>query len=250
MPIYFLNVLTWHLVTRSLGLKIPYRTNLKIWLISNTARYLPGGFWQYPSRIYLLSEQKVPKLKATAALLMEAFFNLLVGVLIVLTVLIFVPEFIKFNYIIWILFLIIISPLLMYFLRKKIRQSLKIFRYLKISGRILFFVLITIFFQYVFAGFALFILLNSFSVASLSLMPVLVGIFTASWLLGYLTIFAPSGLGVQEASIATLLSFFIPFSMASLVAIVFRIVLILAEVICLVLVFILLDKILDFKKEK
>lgn len=248
MPVYILNTLTWHFITKSLQLNLKYRINLRIWLISNTARYLPGGFWQYPSRIYLLNEQKVPKAKAAAALLLEGLFNLIVGSMVVLTVLLLLPDLIKIDYLIWSLLLVILVPLLGYFFKEKIEQKVKILKSLHISGGLLFLIFMTILFQYFFAGFALFMLFVSILPTSILMLPILVGIFTASWLLGYLTIFAPSGLGVQEASVATLLSFYTPFAIAGLVAIMLRIVLILAEVLCLAFVFLVLDKRLDLKK--
>lgn len=250
VPIYVLNTLTWHLLTKSLGINLPFKTNLRIWLLSNTARFLPGGFWQYPSRVYLLGKQKVTKVEATACLLLEALSNLVVGAMVVLVIFLFTPNIIKIDKLFWVLIFTISLPLIIYLVKTKIPKKLKIFKSLKISKRTLTLLFITIFLQYFFAGLTLFILINSVIPISITLIPILVGIFTASWLLGYIAVFAPSGLGVQEVSMATLLSFYIPFSLAGFFAILFRVALLLAEALVLFFVFIVLDKLLDLKKQK
>ena len=250
VPIYIFNTLTWHLLTKSVGINLPFKVNLRIWLLSNAARFLPGGFWQYPSRIYLLNEQKVTKAKATACLLLEALSNLVVGAMVVVIVFLFTPNIIKIDKLIWVLIFIILLPFLFYLAKTKVTQKFKIFKSLKISQKTVSLIFLTIFLQYFFAGLVLFILMNNVFTVTLILMPILVGIFTASWLLGYVAIFAPSGLGVQEASLATLLSSYIPFSLAGFLAILFRVVLLLAEAFTLFFVFIILDKLLDLKKQK
>lgn len=250
VPLYFLNAFTWHLLTKAVGVNLPFKKNLRIWLFSNTARFLPGGFWQYPSRIYLLDKQKVTKVEATASLLLEALSNLVVGAMVVLVIFLFTPNIIKIDKLFWVLIFTISLPLIIYLVKTKIPKKLKIFKSVKISKRTLALLFITIFLQYFFAGLTLFILINSVIPISITLIPILVGIFTASWLLGYIAVFAPSGLGVQEVSMATLLSFYIPFSLAGFLAILFRVVLLLAEALVLFFVFIILDKLLDLKKQK
>lgn len=69
-----------------------------------------------------------------------------------------------------------------------------------------------------------------------------VGIYTASWIIGYVTFFAPSGLGVQDVSIAALLSVFVPLPIASAIAILFRIILTLTELLTVLIVFWLTKK--------
>ena len=89
LPLPFIfNVVAWHLVTRSQGEKISFSKNFEAWMFSNFARYLPGGIWQYPSRILLLSKEGVSKESCIKCLVLEALFVVFVGLLIVFFVLI------------------------------------------------------------------------------------------------------------------------------------------------------------------
>lgn len=62
--VYLSNIICWHMLTKSLDMRINLLKNLRIWMLSNFSRLLPGGIWQYPSRVYLLSGEKVTKTKA------------------------------------------------------------------------------------------------------------------------------------------------------------------------------------------
>lgn len=70
-----------------------------------------------------------------------------------------------------------------------------------------------------------------------SLLPVFIGMFSLSWLLGYITLLAPAGLGVTEMSLTALLSLYIPFSLAAVLAIAFRVALVGTEIMFLLVAF-------------
>jgi glycosyltransferase 2 family protein len=55
------------------------------------------------------------------------------------------------------------------------------------------------------------------------LLPVLTGIFVAAWVMGFVVVFAPQGLGVREGVMVLLLSFFMPVAAASVIAVAFRV---------------------------
>src|SRR3989344_3756096 len=69
--IYVSNILSWHIVTKFLGLELSIFSNAKIWMISNFSRFIPGGIWQYPSRVILLAKKGVDKKSAITAVLIE-----------------------------------------------------------------------------------------------------------------------------------------------------------------------------------
>jgi hypothetical protein len=56
-----------------------------------------------------------------------------------------------------------------------------------------------------------------------SLLPVLTGIFVAAWVMGFVVVFAPQGLGVREGVMVLLLSFYMPVAAASVIAVAFRV---------------------------
>lgn len=255
IPIYMANVFSWYLVTKSQGLNISFKKNLRIWMLSNLSRYLPGGIWQYPTRVYLLSKEGSSKIKATSAVLIEVLFNISVGSLIILIYIIFGRFSLGLNGLERLLILIISIPVLLVFISnnkilisiskylRKFNNKFESIKGIKLSFKWLLPLTGAFFIQFFLAGTVLFILSTLAIDLSLGLIPTFIVIFTASWLLGYITFFAPSGLGVQEVSIAGFLTFFMPFPIASAVAILFRITLLISEVIFIYLVlFVLKNK--------
>ncbi len=55
------------------------------------------------------------------------------------------------------------------------------------------------------------------------------GFYAFSWVVGFLSFFAPGGLGVTEITLAYLLSFMMPLSLASSITILYRFLLTVAE---------------------
>lgn len=239
--VFPINSIAWHLVTRALGANISLEKNLQVWMFSNIARFLPGGFWQYPGRVYLSGKSGLSRTLATTAVVLEAIFVLSIGALVVLATFFFWKLPLDITGIEPVLFFVVSLPLLLSFLSNQ-KVATSIAKMLaRISGKdettikvsLPFHwipILATIFFlQFFFAGSILFILSKAVVELSFTAYPIFIGIFAASWLIGYITFFAPSGLGVQEASIAALLSFYMPFPVAGIIAILLRILLFVAE---------------------
>ena|SRR3989344_463090 len=85
-------------------------------------------------------------------------------------------------------------------------------------------------------GFALYFIILSLNI---DLNPLfiftLTSFYAISWLVGFLSFFSPGGLGVTEASLAFLLSTLIPLPIATTIALLFRLILTLSEILIFVL---------------
>jgi uncharacterized membrane protein YbhN (UPF0104 family) len=81
-----------------------------------------------------------------------------------------------------------------------------------------------------FVGTAFFVLLNAVHPLSLAWLPTVIAIYAISWMAGFLAPFAPSGLGVREGAMILLLGQVLPVPAVTVTAILFRLWLILAEV--------------------
>lgn len=238
---FFFNVVAWHLVTRSQGEKISFSKNFEVWMLSNFARYLPGGIWQYPSRVLLLSKERVSKEATVKCLVLEALFVVFAGLLVVFSV--FVSGGLGLspggvNY----LLVALLSSVLFFFLTKN--QSLmnilgKLFS--KVAGKkrsvkgiemsLGWAPVLTLayFLAFLFPSVILFLLAKGVVTLTLNLLPLFIGAYAASWLLGYVAFFAPAGIGVREAALASFLSVYMPFSVAAVLVIALRIALLAAE---------------------
>lgn len=239
---YLFNVVSWHLLTKVLSLHISFKNNLKIWTFSNLTRFLPGKIWQYPSRILLLSENRVNNFASGAATIIEILLNFSsASVVVFLSFLLWkFPKELTGHYLL--LYILMIAPLFIIFLFNK--KSLNFFGQLfrrithrKITGLekiklsyLKIFPLLVIFaLRFCITSAFLLFLIKSFVQTSLVNYIFILGVSTFSWLLGYLSFFSPAGLGVAEISLATLLSPVVPFSVGSIIAIVFRLITLLTE---------------------
>lgn len=244
--IYISNIFSWHVITRLLGLKLSLVSNTKIWMISNFSRFIPGGIWQYPSRVVLLSRKKVSKRLAVTAVLIEGLMTLSFGAGTVIFTLAFWELPVKYQALQGILWVFLFLPLLIFlFTNKKIfdktiliyskltKREKVSFESIKIERKQLPLLFLSFFARFFFIGGALFFLIRLASPISYTLFPMIVGIYAFSWLLGYISFFAPAGLGVTEITLAALLSFYIPFSLGAVLAVVFRVVILIAEAIFL-----------------
>jgi hypothetical protein len=81
-------------------------------------------------------------------------------------------------------------------------------------------------------GIAYYLLINSLTPSPLSQLPMVVGAFTIAWVVGFLALFAPAGLGVVEGTLTFLLGFFFPVPVATVVALFARLIRTIAELIC------------------
>lgn len=242
MPIYLVNGLSWYLVLRGCGVNFSYRDSLRIWVFSNIGRYIPGAVWQYMGRVYLTSNKGVPVSVALGSLIWEAFFVTYVGLAISsLTVLPYL--FFKYNFL-WglnyVVFGILITVLLVFFkfqdeifvILNKVAVMFnlpKIGKNSAINIRYLPFILFSFAAQYILGGTVLFLVSNIIWSVPINHLPMFVGIYASAWTFGYLFIFAPSGLGVQEVALAGFISFFVPLPIATVIAILFRIITIIGE---------------------
>lgn len=241
MIAFFINVYSWHLLLVLHGIKTPLWKNSKIWMISNFSRLIPGTIWQYSSRIYMMQTEGISKSKSSTMLLLEGVFSITGAVLVIILTLPFwqLSNLNNYRSLLFISFLFI--PFLLLVTNKKVHEAL-ILLVKKISGKNIqlikklhipftkfAFLTMTFSLRFVSTGLAFIFLSQTMVEVSPILYPTYIGIFTFSWLIGYLAFFVPGGLGVIEASISSLLSFIIPFSTAAVLAIVYRTVMLISE---------------------
>lgn len=254
--VYVVNIFSWHMVTRALGANVSFKGNVRIWMLSNLSRLLPGGIWQYPSRIYLLSKEKISKTLGATAVIAEALFTLSVGAAVVFASLAFwqLPEkFVTYGKALWTLLFVPLLLIILLTNQKVINRAVALIA--KVKGKreavlrdirippVWLPVLITAFLaRFLVIGSALFFLTRLVLPLDLSLLPIFIGVFSLSWLLGYITLLAPAGLGVTEVSLTALLSLYIPFSIAAVLAIAFRVALVGTEIIFLLVAFLFIKE--------
>jgi len=230
----------WIVQLISKSKSITFRQSLKVYFVSNLATYIPGTYWFIPGRIVMNTKHGVNALQTGASTLLEQFLIILSGALFGLSAVNLIAEQLHFQVASfwWIVMVIIIGLIAIH------PRSIQ--RIINLMARILKTEQVSIRLHY---GTALLLLMWSCTIWTMSafslwfltkaFIPEIpftqVGIFGAifaiSWLIGFFTPFAPSGIGVREGVMGiAFVAIGIPLEITVLLAALSRVLIILEDV--------------------
>lgn len=226
----FIGSFVWGYILNSISQKSSYRKHIYNYSISNLAKRLPGTIWYVASRAQMYSEEGIPLSVTTLASGLEMTIIAIAGII---TVLIFSTEII-FRYrlnpliFVFILFigLIILQP-------SFIKWFLKFFKIegIKINYPLILVGLLTYIIVWMIGGFLLFEITNIIYPLPVQQIGYVIGSWTLVGVISILFIFSPSNFGVTELGLSLLLSSIIPFSIAVVISVLSRILIIIFEII-------------------
>lgn len=237
--IYPEGAVCWWVVLRKLGVNISVRSAMRIWIIANTSRYIPGKIWQYVGRVELAKrEAGIERSKTMFSLLLEIFLVVTAAGLVSILALPFVGiNSIDKGFAIFLLpvLLILLHPKLANFILPLIAKFSK--NKINIPFSLSFNQFLSTFPLYILNfllnGLALYLLVISVYGDHLGIhlthIFAISGFYAFSWTVGFLSIVAPGGLGVTEITLSYLLSFLMPLPLASSITILYRFLLTIAE---------------------
>ena len=230
--------LAWNLLVRHMGGNPALRKGMKVYFLSNLGWYVPGKVWYAVGRVYLGQQEGVSVGVISTSLLMEVVLSLVSSALMATLALPLIAPLLgtKSLYLgiaaltlgLAILHPALMKPLLALlerFLPGPKRETLPSLRYSVMLGLLVGYLVI-----WGLVGVAFFILLSAVYPLARVWLPIIIAIYAVSWIAGFLTPFAPSGLGVREGTMILLLGQYLPVPAVTATAILFRIWLILAEV--------------------
>lgn len=245
MVVQFLTPLTWGFVLwRCLQARLAWRESLVIWYLSQVSKYLPGGVWNYVSRVYLCTEQGIPPSKAVLSMILEIVLILLAQATTVLLTLPFWMDGARGS--LWVL---LILPLGAILLQPRIFNGV-----LAIVARKSGFqdppqvnlglgtvaaILGIYTLGAIMVGISFFFFASSLYPLPLELLPRIAGIINLSLIVGFLAPFAPYGLGVREGLLTLLLSLYVPPPVAAVIALASRLWYTFAELVGLLIAWLL-----------
>ena len=216
---FIIYTMIWHLTLLFLGKGLPFLTLFKINIVSLFFRYLPGGVGDHIGRYAMLSQRGVEK-KITIFSI-----GLLAGMLVFAGILFFFmihpfPLFHHFGEISNVTFIIgILVVLFILFAPKIIKYILNTspFGYKEII-----FLLILSLLHWILWGTGAFYSVKAIHPISYNLWLKVVSIGVISWVIGFLTPFAPNGIGVRELVFIFLLKEIVPYPIAVSSSLFFR----------------------------
>lgn len=224
----YMRALSWRSIAQSLSSSVDKKNSFIIWFFSEATRYIPGNIWSFVSRAYLA--QKHLSLKSAIIVSpIEILIIIMATFLLSSYAIINTIQRFPLNYNLFLLTLVAIIALaapaifrkkIIVVLQKISAQSLKVNHLLAAS----IFQLIS----WVLYGLGTVVLISNFSMDNL---PLLFSSSLLAWLVGYLSIITPMGLGVRESAFVFFTGQYIGVTQAVFIAVLHRLILTLAELV-------------------
>jgi uncharacterized membrane protein YbhN (UPF0104 family) len=214
----------WKLILERLGATLSYRKSYRIYYLSQLGRYIPGKIWSVLGLVYLSHNEGVSKGISATSVVVQLALQIVSGVIVFAITLPFWrnsgAETGLYGLIVLLpVGLILVHPAVLnrglnLALRTTGQREMELsWRYSYLLGQLGLWAV----FWFV-NGVAHYFLIGSIYPSSLPPLPVLAGVFAISWAAGFLSLVTPSGLGVMEGTLALLLTFYFPASVATIIA--------------------------------
>jgi hypothetical protein len=212
--------LTWKVLLSGLGEKLPAVKAIAIIAVSQLGKYIPGKVWFTLGRIYLAKRHGIPESKSAVSALTILLLPRGVAPAQVYLAFVLVP----------LCLLVIYPPVLrriVNFVLRRLRQPVVDIRLS--FGRIA--ALVGLYLSMWLAqGIGFFVLINSFYQLPFAQLPVVVGGYSLAWILGFLVLISPAGLGIREGILTFALRLIMPEPIAIIAALLGRVWITVAEV--------------------
>lgn len=232
----FLIALGWNLILRVLGGRLSHKRALKIFFITDLAKYIPGKVWTMVGKVYMCKEEGVPVAVTSTSVVIQPLIQVISGLLIFLLSLPFwtkTSDFINNLYFFFLLIplgLLLLHPAIMtrplnFVLRKLKQKPIE----LKIKYSHILSILLLWCGLWVLTGITYYFLIISVHPFPLLNLPVTIGIFAIAGVSQFLT---PSGIGVLEGMLTVLLGLYFPIPVAILIALLVRVWKTVSELVC------------------
>ncbi|MGB9742278.1 MAG: lysylphosphatidylglycerol synthase domain-containing protein [candidate division WOR-3 bacterium] len=224
-----LGAYAWSLILAGLSEKLPFSRALAIITVTQLGKYAPGKVWFTLGRMSFARQDGVSEAKSLTSVVIETGFLLLAAIfLFAIAALLLprtlVPKPVYYSFLLAPLTLTITYPPL---LNRILKPLLKLFRQpvfeVKLSYPRLLLILAVFVLDWTVQGLGCFVLINSFYPLALTRLPVLLGGYSLSWILGFIVLIAPAGLGIREGIYTYILKLVMPETIAIISALITRI---------------------------
>jgi hypothetical protein len=198
---YALLIYVWVQVVAGWGAALAYRPAARIWFVSNLGKYLPGKVWQIAAMGAMSNRVGVPGAVAVGASLFIAVVNVLAGAAVVLVGargVLPIPRGASIALAAAAIALVFIPSLLPWIVRWIGSRTGKRFTLPPLSYARITFTFLGCVMGWVLQGIAFQLLAMATIAVPGSATPAWIALFTGSYLIGFLTPWAPGGVGTRE----------------------------------------------------
>jgi uncharacterized membrane protein YbhN (UPF0104 family) len=236
VPVLF-SALLWKITLSYLGECIDFVTSVRIICLSMLPKYVPGKVWGMMGQVWLTKKEAgIPGEKGGVAVVLSTAMAILSGTLLGVVIL---PTALGDSVSPKLYFVFLIVPILLVALHPAVFIKTLNFALRKANRDIVQFVprytqLLKLLLMYIvfwlLQCLVVYLMIRSFYYVDLRFLLCLCGIFPLAWVVGFVSLITPGGLGVREGALAYLLGFYMPISMAIMASILIRIWATVAEV--------------------
>ena len=225
----FLYGFTWKVLLAGLGERISLFNSVSVLAVSQVGKYIPGKLWFTVGRMYLAKKHGVSEAKTAVSTVMEIALSLLGAVILFGLAVLLVPRAIIPGraYLAFLLIPFCVVAVYPPILNRVTGLVLKRLRQpaveIRMSFRQLLGVLGLYVLMWVVQGTGCYLLVRSFYPLGLSGLPMVAGAFALSWILGFIVLISPAGLGIRESIFTFALRLVVPEPVAIIAALMSRI---------------------------
>jgi len=227
---FILGGFIWKTSLSFVGENLSLIKSLRISAFSYMARYIPGKVWGIVGQVWFTKKEgNIPGEKSGVCIVVNTVISILSSLLLTFIIfpLILESKFSEKFYLLFILiplfFIILYPPIFMrivnFGLKKLKREEIKtVPKYTQILELLLLYI-----FGWILTCSGVYFLISSFYPMKSSFFIPLCGIYPGAWVIGFLSLVTPGGLGVREGVLSYFLSFYMPVSVGIIASIIIRI---------------------------
>ncbi len=245
----------WHYITKLNGCSIKYTRAVSSYLYSILGKYIPGKVFMLAARVPAYQEKQVPIRKVTVCFFIENICTLLGAAFLFIFSLFFFPNDLlgKYMYLtiaLIIVFFICINPKIINFALKRLGKLIKKedmeipMTYPQMIKVVLLFIA-----NWFIVGVGFYMLVRSIYPMPAEQMLFAGGIYGLSAIIGIISLFAPSGIGVREGVMIAGLLLVMEHEYAVIISVISRLWATVAELILILIAFII-EKITMARRKK
>ena len=234
---WLLELSVWRFLLASLGGTLRWGRAAQTWFLSNIVRYIPGNIWQFLGMAELAADDGVSRVTTFASIALHQALSTAVGMVLAAVYFAVAGEGALLDTIRPFLWLIPLGLLLCNprFLEWSLNTLLRIFKRPAIKVTLtwpqLGLILLGYLGVWLIMGSAFAMLAASFTPVTPQQVAALIATWAAAYVIGYLSMLTPSGLGVREGVMILLLAPLFPVPLPTIIALAARLWMVVAEVI-------------------
>jgi uncharacterized membrane protein YbhN (UPF0104 family) len=206
---------------------VPVRRGVRIWFLSNLARYVPGSVWSILGAVELARRDGAPRRSAASVVALTQLLN--VGVALLAGLPVIVAEFARYGRPALAGLAVVVAGLVALWLARRPLIRLLRRRYPDLtwrdvipSGRLAVGLTLGYAVYWIVAGLAFGVFAAAVHPPAGDHLALTVAAFSAAYAIGFLSLLTPSGLGVREGVLVAVLAGVMPAGVAAVVAVLAR----------------------------